>query len=309
MNFPRFKRILAALCIFLTSCGTYNQVPTSAPTRTMTFTRIPATAPIQTPTFIPRLTTTATLVFPTSSPFPSLTPTTPTVTLLPFDPIRRTPATLMLHRKNAKFDAVVFLAGFVKILKENDIHVITYRDISNDPGLTAREQGHLCIITIDDIFLQYGFDPSILQMIDILREANYPAVLSIVTEGKTVEKNGVALMKELTTQGWEIATHTDVHQNLGKLEKLATKGVFLELRASLDKIENALGLRPITLVLPEGQMVDDPAQIKRAGIVWIVGINGGISYNADKSIHYIGREGPSGTAEETFSIMMKKFNP
>ena len=44
-------------------------------------------------------------------------------------------------------------------------------------------------------------------------------------------------------------------------------------------------------------------------IVWIVGINGGNTYDSRKDMVYVGREGPEGSAEQTFRIMMTRFNP
>jgi hypothetical protein len=67
------------------------------------------------------------------------------------------------------------------------------------------------------------------------------------------------------------------------------------------------GVRPITLILPEGQMVNDARFIKRANIYWCVGINGGITYDSQKELIYVGRESPAGTAEQTFQNMRKRF--
>ena len=224
-------------------------------------------------------------------------------------PIRHTPATLMLHRSNLSFDAVRFLKDFIAILKQNQMHVITYRDISDNPDITASEQGKLFMISIDDIYLRYPIDPSVLEMIAVLRGAGYPAVLAVITEGDYAYPATVKTLKELSEAGWEIASHTDRHSNLGEMEKTAPRYVYTEVETSLDKIEKATGVRPQTLVLPEGQMVNDPRFIKRAGIVWIVGINGGTSYDSRKDMVYVGREGPDGDAGETFRVIMGRFNP
>jgi hypothetical protein len=75
----------------------------------------------------------------------------------------------------------------------------------------------------------------------------------------------------------------------------------------MDKIEKVTGIRPITLILPEGQMVNDARFIKRAKIYWCVGINGGITYDSQKELIYVGRESPAGTAEQTVQNMRKRF--
>jgi peptidoglycan/xylan/chitin deacetylase (PgdA/CDA1 family) len=213
----------------------------------------------------------------------------------------------MLHRPNLNFDSLAFLKDLIVILKQNDMEVTTYRDIYDDPSITATEKGRLFIITIDDIYLAYPVDKSVLEMINVLRGASYPAVLGIVTDKEYAYPETVALLKELSDSGWEIASHTDTHANLGKLEKASEKLVYKEVIPSLDKIEKAIGIRPITLILPEGQMVNDAGILYDMNLYWVVGINGGITYNSEKKIIYVGRESPAKTAEQTFQNMRNRF--
>jgi hypothetical protein len=56
----------------------------------------------------------------------------------------------MLHRSNPDFDSVKFLGDLVQIIKQHNLKVITYADISRQPDITALQQGRLFIITIDD---------------------------------------------------------------------------------------------------------------------------------------------------------------
>lgn len=239
----------------------------------------------------------------TSSPTPIYTPSAiPT-----FDPIRKTPPTLMLHRPNLNFDSLAFLKDFIALLKLNNMQVVTYRYIHDHPDITAIEQGKLFIITIDDIFLAYPIDKRVLEMIRLLREAGYPAVLGVVTETDAPDKNNVALLNDLVKSGWEIATHTDTHANLGRLEEASLKMVYSEVTVSMDKIEKATGVRPITLVLPEGNMVNNVDTIQEAGIYWIVGISDGVTYDSRDPIHYVGREGPYKNAGRTFRLMQERF--
>lgn len=269
----------------------------------------PSFAPTLDSTVVPTATSAPLTVTPTPLPTFTLTPqATSTVTSTP-DPIRRTPPTLMLHRRNINFDSVAFLKDFIVLLKQHKMHVVTYEDIRKDPGITLREQGKLCIISIDDLYLRYPIDGSVREMIALLRAAGYPAVLGVVTESTIVYPETIQTYRELTALGWEIASHTDTHRNLGIMEKTAPRYVYTEVQTSVDKIEKAVGKRPYTLILPEGQMVNDPRFIKRAEIFWIVGINGGDTYDSRKTIVYVGREGPDGTAEQTFKIMMGRFNP
>ena len=269
-----------------------------------------------TPSVVPTLalTVTPTLVPLTStpSPTPTFTPTRsiPLTVTATFDPIRPIPPTLMLHRRSLAFDSVKFLKDFIVLLKQNNMHVVTYEDIRKDPDITQREQGKLFIISIDDLYLRYPIEGSVMEMIALLREAGYPAVLGVVTESSnTLFPATISTYRELIALGWEIASHTDTHRNLGIMEKTAPRYVYTEVQTSVDKITNAVGVRPYTLILPEGQMVDDPRFIKRAEIFWIVGINGGVLYDSRKTMIYVGREGPDGTAEQTFKIMMGRFNP
>jgi peptidoglycan/xylan/chitin deacetylase (PgdA/CDA1 family) len=300
MNFRSIFLILAAASMLLGGCRKASQatpaaVPSSTSTPVFTLTPTGTSQP-----------TSATL---TRTPAPSPTATAmPTVTATP-EPIRRTPPTLMLHRKNITFDSVQFLKDFIVILKKNNMHVVTYEDIRKNPAITAREHGKLFIISIDDLYLRYPIDPSVLEMIALLRQAGYPAVLGVVTESDYTYPETIKTYRELSAIGWEIASHTDRHSNLGVMERTAPRYVYTEVQTSVDKIQEAVGVRPYTLVLPEGQMVNDPRFIKRAGIVWIVGINGGSTYDSRKEIVYVGREGPDGSAEQTFKIMMGRFNP
>lgn len=185
--------------------------------------------------------------------------------------------------------------------------VVTYRDISVNPDLTATESGKLFVITIDDISLAYPMNRQVIEMTEVLREAGYPAVLGVVTETDYPFPETVTLLKELSESGWEIASHTDHHANLGKLEKASANLVYQEVTTSLDKIEKAIGIRPITLVLPEGQMVDYMETLDHMHLQWVVGINGGVRYDSRDKITYVGREGPSKNAEYTYKIMKMRF--
>lgn len=215
----------------------------------------------------------------------------------------------MLHRSNAKFDAVQFLREMIVIIQENNLRVITYSDIQKNPAITVTEQGRLFIITIDDIYLRYPMHESIKEMIALLQEAGYPAVLGIITEDDYAYPETVAKLKELSGQGWEIASHTDNHRNLGQMETVSPRAIYLEVNDSLEKIEAAVGIRPITLILPEGQMVNDGKQLRRANLTWIVGINGGNQYNSTRDLIYVGRDGPGINSQETFNNMIKRFLP
>ncbi|HSL44977.1 MAG TPA: polysaccharide deacetylase family protein [Anaerolineales bacterium] len=280
------------LHLFCSSCPPVVQVATVPAMREST----------RTPTSLPKLTFT-----PTSLSVITLTPTF-TLTIAPtLDPIRRTPPTLMLHRPSLQFDSLAFLKEFIKILQQNNMSVVTYRDISVNPDLTATESGKLFVITIDDISLAYPMNRQVIEMTEVLREAGYPAVLGVVTETDYPFPETVTLLKELSESGWEIASHTDHHANLGKLEKASANLVYQEVTTSLDKIEKAIGIRPITLVLPEGQMVDYMETLDHMHLQWVVGINGGVRYDSRDKITYVGREGPSKNAEYTYKIMKMRF--
>ena len=215
----------------------------------------------------------------------------------------------MLHRSSANFDAVQFLREMIVFIQEKNLHVITYQDIQENPAITVTEQGKLFIITIDDIYLRYPMHESVLEMISLLQEAGYPAVLGIVTESDYAYPETAAKLKELSAQGWEIASHTDNHRNLGEMERVSPRAIYLEVNDSLVKIEAAVGIRPITLILPEGQMVNDGKQLRRAQLTWIVGINGGTQYDTGRELLYVGRDRPGISAPATFENMLKRFSP
>lgn len=232
---------------------------------------------------------------------------TMTVTVTPTPgPIWDTPASLMLHRKNDQFDTVQFLREFIGLLQQSGASVLTYRSLAGQPVASTSRP---FIISIDDIYLRYPIDPSVLEMIGLLREAGYPAVLGVVTEGDYPYPETVATLMALQDLGWEIASHSDLHHNLASMEKVAPKSIFPEIRTSLDKLESALGRRPITLILPEGQMTRGVLQLTRTGVLWVVGISGGNQYDTRQAFRYVGREGPDGDARATFEIMLKRFGP
>jgi peptidoglycan/xylan/chitin deacetylase (PgdA/CDA1 family) len=290
---PRILIVFSLAILFLQSCAS---VPLP-PSPTLENRPIPATQ-----TSTPKPST----PIPASSETPLPQPTllnTPTP-----DPIRSTPATLMLHRPNTQFDSAQFLKDFIAILKQNEMEVVTYQKLVKKPDLTLVKQGKLFIISIDDIYLRYPIDPGVLEMITLLVDAGYPAVLGIVTESDYAYPETVETLRKLQNLGWEIASHSDTHRNLAQVEKVAPKSVYPEIKTSLDKLEKALDIRPITLILPEGQMTHGDEQIKRSGVLWVVGINGGSQYDTREPYHYMGREGPDGTARNTFAIMLKRFN-
>lgn len=282
------KKLLSlffAISLTLSACGTTAQTPTEVFTPFVILTTTATHTPIP-------LTATATTI-------PTITPT--------LDPIRSTPPTIMLHRPNLNFDSLGFLKDLLVILKQENMQVITYRDIYTNPTITATEKGHLFIITIDDIYLPYPIDLKVMEMITAIREAGFPAVLGVVTLGDYAYPETVTLLKELLEEGWEIATHTNNHDNLGIMESKAPRAVGPEISISMDKIEKAIGIRPITLILPEGQMVNNAEPLKEAGVIWAVGINGGVTYDDQRILHYVGREGPAKTVEQTFKNMKLRF--
>lgn len=294
-NIRRF--LLAWMCFSLMACQNQTApTATAAPVieSTTAILAIPP-APTQTSTALPTPINTA-------IPLPTLSPTA-----LPV--LRTTPPTLMLHRSNAKFDAVQFLREMIGVIQKDNLHVITYSDIQKNPAITITEQGKLFIITIDDIYLRYPMHESIKEMIALLQEAGYPAVLGIITASDYAYPETVEKLKELAGQGWEIASHTDNHRNLGEMEKVSPRAIYLEVNDSLKKIEAAVGIRPITLILPEGQMVNDGKQLRRANLTWIVGINGGNQYDSSRDLLYVGRDGPAENAAETYKKMLKRFLP
>jgi peptidoglycan/xylan/chitin deacetylase (PgdA/CDA1 family) len=204
---------------------------------------------------------------------------------------------------------VAFLREFVQILKAGGYHVVTYEQINADPSITAREQGRLFIITIDDVPLCTNMDPSLPEMFAILEEAGYPAVLGVITQGERALDSAIDTLTRLHGLGWELAAHGDTHRNLLTIQQESPGEVFWEIKACLDKMESFLGVRPHTLILPEGQMIEDPHYIANNEIQWVVGITGGEMYDSTDGLSYVGRMGPNLTAEHTFELLVKRFSP
>ncbi|MBI9051984.1 MAG: polysaccharide deacetylase family protein [Anaerolineaceae bacterium] len=243
---------------------------------------------------------------PSATDAPSATPQD-TPTALPV--LRQVPMTLMINQPKSSFDSVAFLEEFITLIEEEDLQVVTYRDLSDEPALTATHAGKLMVITIDNIFLQIPINKGVMQMIDLLKQAGYPAVLGIITEGDRVDPETLATLVELQDLGWEIASNTDTYRNLLEVQQSAPKTIALEIDTSLDKLMTACGIRPITLILPYGEMIDKDEQIKRTDVEWVVGIYGGESYDTSAAYYYVGRQSPAGTAQQTFELMKQRFTP
>jgi hypothetical protein len=282
------------LCFLLTAC-------TLAP---------PQATPTLSPSATASPSSTSTPVPPSSTPSQTATITiTPTAsdTPTPLPEMRLAPMTIMLHRPSSSFDSITFLQDFIGIIQEEELQVVTYEDLSEQPDLTALQHNQLMIITIDDVYLQYPLDKPMLQMIDLLKQAGYPAVLGVITEGDYQDPDTSATLQQLSELGWEIASHSDTHRNLLDVQDVSPKAIYPEIKASLDKIETAVGVRPITLVLPFGQMTYGDEQIKRSEVQWVIGINGGNEFKMSAAYYYIGRTGPAGSAQDTYNNMKIRF--
>ena len=240
----------------------------------------------------------------TATAAPSATPrNTPT----PLPMVRQVPMTLMLNQPTSSLDSVAFLMEMIPLIEEEALQVVTYQNLNDDPDLTATAQGKLMIITIDNIYLKYPINDKIMQMIDILKEAGYPAVLGIITEGERANPETSATLRELTDLGWEIASNSDTYRDLREVQRIAPKSIADEINTSLNKLQTATGIRPTTFILPYGAMINDDEQIKRTDLVWVVGFYGGETYDTEASYFYVGRQNPAGTPEQTFTTMMQRF--
>jgi len=214
----------------------------------------------------------------------------------------------MLHPSHAGFDAPGFLRSFLTAASEHHMRTVTYSQLEADPSLLANGSDQLLIITIDDVFLQSTLDPSVEEMIGILREATAVAVLGVVTEGKAANPETAATLQQLSSFGWEIASHGDTHRNLHEIELVSPGHVRYDIRDSLDKLEDAVGVRPRILILPFGQMVADARLLHKEGIKWAVGISGGQTIDLTDRLIYVGRQPPLAGAAETLDVMLRPFS-
>ncbi len=282
------------LCVGLMGCKpqAHVQMATFAPTFTQTQ-PLPATATTTlaatpTATLAPSPTATITLA-------PSITPT--------LSDKYPTPPTLMLHPATTQFDSVAFLQAFIELAKAAQIEAVTYQDLTREPQRCAYTPQQCIIFTIDDVQTITPIQDSVQQMINLLQAAGYKAVLGVVTAGAGIDQQSAQTLKSLAEAGWEIATHTENHLNLHDLETSDPGMVYYEIFNSLNEIEAITGIRPVTLILPFGQMVDNPRYIIKNEVRWVVGIVGGKSYAINGSYHYVGRTGPEGDAQTTFNLM------
>ncbi len=121
------------------------------------------------------------------------------------------------------------------------------------------------------------------------------------------------LIRLLHQEGWEIASHTINHYNLPEVDTAVLRR---ELFESSQRIEQAIGTAPITLILPFGdvwrgnQYPEKDKRIfeiaKETGYKFVVGIGEG--RNIDEDIpYYFGRVVPDINASVTLQ-RLKRFN-
>ena len=214
----------------------------------------------------------------------------------------------MLHASHEGFDAPEFLRDFLRRALDRGMRTVTYSDLEEEPARLLSGSADLLIITIDDVFLQAELNPSVQEMIALLLDADAVAVLGVVTEGKAPDASTAATLRDLAGRGWEIATHGDTHRNLHDIEGESPGHVRLDIRDSKSKILSAVGVEPTVLVLPYGQMVDDARLLHKEGIKWAVGISGGRYIDLTDRLIYVGRQSPTGSAQDTLEAMLRPFD-
>ena len=217
------------------------------------------------------------------------------------------PPTIMFHESHEDFDAPEFLRQVLVASSQRNMHIVTYSQLEAQPELLKNGAADLLIITIDDISLQAKIDPSVLEMIKILLEADAVAVLGVVTEGDSPDPETAATLRDLHDRGWEIASHGDTHRNLLEIELESPGHVRFDIRDSKEKIFDAIGVEPNVLILPYGQMVNNARLLYKEGIKWAVGISGGHTIDLTDRVIYVGRQGPAGSGEETLQLLLSRY--
>lgn len=222
-------------------------------------------------------------------------------------PLTVTPPSLMLHSANLyQLDELIPLLDKYKS--------ITYEDYYEALKKGENIENPL-LISIDDLgtsWLRRDFR----DMTKKLTEAGMVGTLAINTDGTREEaKEDIWIyLNELKDAGWEIAIHTEGHLNL---PVLTNDELRYQIEETYYEILEHTGEAPKTLILPFGSIdnpqTDEPDQrifdiCRELGIVWIVGIQGGKSFEGEGPF-LIGRIPPHPSAEITVDNLEKSFGP
>jgi peptidoglycan/xylan/chitin deacetylase (PgdA/CDA1 family) len=158
------------------------------------------------------------------------------------------PPTLMLHTKD-KWQ----LSKILNWLADNEYNSINYVDllafIEKNKPLPAKP----VILTIDDIGSHY-IQPYFLAMAEMVEAMGYKGVFGVVTRESPARTPDIwAKLRGLAERGWEMDSHTNRHVSLPRLQ--TAEEVREEITSSIKRIEDGIGIRPMAMIAPYGNVL------------------------------------------------------
>ena len=210
-----------------------------------------------------------------------------------------TPMSLMLH-------SAFGLAQMRALAREIDSRgyiATTYREITEglDRGFCPAEGS--IVISLDDFptdWLRFEF----VRLIEAFVERNLVLVIAVNVRGPQ-DPDAWAYLRQLESQGFEVASHTIDHYSLSQLEP---DRIYRQVVGSFQVICFNLGRCPDTLVLPFGNLDESGYTLDVAGkYSFVVGIPGGRWFGGEPPF-YVGRIGPNGPAiQATLDALAASF--
>lgn len=228
------------------------------------------------------------------------------------------PPGIMLHARQEHLDNLPALLAW---LREEGFTPVTYRALWDALNGSVTLPRQPVIISIDDLTLVKGSInfPFIARMVNICLARNAPVVLGINTEPLEITASGdIVQLRDQdedqwaqaavwASQGVELATHTQTHQNL--VDRRLTPDDFQrEIGGSAAFITARTGQSVTTLVLPYGNATADgrhdgplyaPVETacRAARIGMVIGVAGGRVPLPSREpgtapVYFVGRVGP-----------------
>ncbi|HRE46797.1 MAG TPA: polysaccharide deacetylase family protein [Aggregatilineales bacterium] len=216
-----------------------------------------------------------------------------------------TPPTLMFHTKDRwKLERIMTL------IADQGYEPIQYAELLKAIQGVAALPPKPIILTIDDLGTAY-IQPYFLAMAEVIEAAGYRGVFAVVTnETAARTPKSFAVIRELAERGWELTSHTTSHRSLPRILNSETGALEAEIVGSARRMEDGLGISPIALVAPYGNVYSEHRlrvfderifeTMRLTSYQFLVGIVGGrvIDTNTERP-YYVGRVGPGNDWRDT----------
>ncbi|MCE9585230.1 polysaccharide deacetylase family protein [Candidatus Nomurabacteria bacterium] len=130
----------------------------------------------------------------------------------------------------------------MKYLSDNGYHPITFYSYINSLKNNTELPEKAVILTFDD-----GWKTQYTYAVPILEKYHFTGTFFIISKNTNGSYMNWDNLKDLTTKGFEIASHTETHPMLTKLDAVKLKK---EVEGSKKTLEDKLGIKVTTLAYP-----------------------------------------------------------